>query len=279
VTADHSQHPDLPPFPIEEVARFPLPGMVAPTDIAFSPDDRFITYLWSADGGQTRQLYAFDLATGEQRVVVQPPAADTSDEKLSRDEQLRRERQRQLATGVTRYAWARSADRLLIPLQSGICVQDGVDASLRVVVAGGQPAIDPQLSPDGAWVAFVRDSELYVVSADGGAPRQLTFGARVNGWTHGVAEYIAQEEMGRSHGFWWSPDSRWLAFTEVDESPVPLYTIAHQGRDDVGEEAREEHHYPFAGEANAVVRLGVVGIEEPTPVWMDLGAAEDQYLA
>ena len=101
------------------------------------------------------------------------------------------------------------ANRLLIPLQGALYVQDGEGAPLREIVPSGQhPALDPQLSPDGAWVAYVQDAELYVVSADGGAPRQMTDGARGTGKTHGLAEYIAQEEMGRSHGFWWSPDSR-----------------------------------------------------------------------
>jgi dipeptidyl-peptidase-4 len=268
------------PFAIEEVARFPLPGMTQPTDIAFSPDDRWVTYLWSAEGGPTRQLYAYDPNTGEQRVVVQPPAGEASDQNLSLEEALRRERARQLGTGVTRYAWARHANRLLIPLQVGVCVQDGIDAPLRVVIPRGEhPAIDPQISPDGAWVAYVQDGELHAVSADGGSPRQLTFGGRENGCVRGVAEYIAQEEMGRAHGFWWSADGRWLAFAEVDESHVPLYHIAHQGKDLTGEAAQEEHRYPFAGAANAVVRLGVISVDGGSPLWLDLGPDEDIYLA
>ena len=47
-----------------------------------------------------------------------------------------------------------------------------------------------------------------VVPAAGGAARQLTFGAQESGRTHGLAEYIAQEEMGRQQGFWWSPDEQ-----------------------------------------------------------------------
>jgi dipeptidyl-peptidase 4 len=50
------------------------------------------------------------------------------------------------------------------------------------------------------------------------------------GLTHGLAEYIAQEEMGRSHGFWWSPDSR-FGFEEVDETHIPVYRIVHQGKE------------------------------------------------
>lgn len=65
--------------------------------------------------------------------------------------------------------------------------------------------------------------------------------------THGLAEYIAQEEMERRTGFWWSPDSRFIAFTEVDASDVPEFRIMHQGKAAVGPEAEENHAYPFAG--------------------------------
>ena len=130
--------------------------------------------------------------------------------------------------------------------------------SVKLCPAGEHPALDPQLSPDGAWIAYVRDAELYVVAAEGGAPRQITDGARGTGKTHGLAEYIAQEEMGRSHGFWWSPDSARIAFTEVDETHIPVYRIVHQGKDATGEGAQEDHRYPFAGQPNATVRLGVV---------------------
>ncbi len=268
------------PIPLEDVARYPLPGMVAPSAVAFSPDDELVTYLWSAEGTLSQQLYAFDPESGEQRLLVVPPGGGDTEATLSPEEKLQRERARSRALGVTRYAWAKHASRLLIPLNGEIYVQDGPGAPLRKVVAKeGGPALDPQLSPDGSRVAFVRDAELYVVPAEGGDPRQITEGARGTGRTHGLAEYIAQEEMDRHHGFWWSGDGERLAFTEVDETHVPLYRIVHQGRDEVGGGAQEDHAYPFAGQLNARVRLGVVSVEGGPVTWMDLGAEEDVYLA
>ena len=62
-------------------------------------------------------------------------------------------------------------------------------------------------------VAFVQDSEVFVMPMDGSAAaRQVTFGARGTGRTNGVADFIAQEEMGRMEGFWWSTDSTHVAF-------------------------------------------------------------------
>ncbi len=264
----------------EDVATYPLPGMAIPGDFAFSPDDRLITSLYSPNESLTRQLYALDAESGEQRLLVAPPGDGTTEESVSLEEALRRERQRQRALGVTQYAWARHANRLLVPLHGALFVQDGDGAPLREILPSRpQPALDPQLSPDGAWVAYVRNAELSVVAADGGEPRQLTDGARRTGRTHGLAEFIAQEEMGRPHGFWWSPDSQQIAFTEVDETQIPVYRITHQGKDTTGEGAQEDHRYPFAGMPNATVRLGVIPVAGGVPVWMDLGAEQDQYLA
>jgi len=274
----------VPELPLEAVVTYPLPGMAIPGAIAWSPDDRLITCLFSPDRGLTRQLYAFDPETGERRLLLAPTDGGATEENISLEEQLRRERLRQRELGVTQYAWARRFNRILVPLRGDIYIQDGPDAPLRKIVdSNGVPALNPRLSPDGALVAYVQDSELYVVSADGGEPRQLTSGARGTGKTHGLAEYVAQEEMARRQGFWWSRDGKWLAFEQVDETHIPIYRIVHQGKDATGDGAQEDHRYPFAGAPNARVRLGVVpatgsgGAGEP--VWMDLDADEDIYLA
>ncbi|MGN6674380.1 MAG: DPP IV N-terminal domain-containing protein [Thermomicrobiales bacterium] len=264
---------------VEDIATYPLPGMVVPDSFAFSPDDRLLAYLHSPERSLTQQLFMRDLASGAEQVFVTPPAGGTTEATVSLEEALRRERQRQRAIGVTQFAWTGAGDQVLVPLQGALWVQNGPNAQLRQLVGGDPaPVLDAQSSPDGALIAYVQDAELYVVPAEGGEPRQLTHGARGSGQTHGLAEYIAQEEMGRSHGFWWSPDSQWLAFTAVDETHIPTYRIVHQGKDVTGVGAQEVHRYPFAGQPNAHVRLGVVAIAGGEPRWLDLGA-EDGYLA
>lgn len=270
--------PSVPALTPEDVARQPLPGLIAPSDLAFSPDDRLVSFLWSPEGSLTRQLFGFDPETGARRVIV-APSEGTTEEGISREEALQRERLRQLTLGVTQYAWARGANRLLIPLRGGIFVQDGVDGPPRPVVPPGPaPALDPRFSPDGSAIAFVREGDLWVVSVDRECARPITRGAREAGVTRGLAEFIAQEEMHRREGFWWSPDGTQLAYAEVDERHIPIYRIVHQGKDAVGADAQEDHAYPFAGRDNARVRLGVVPASGGETVWMDLGD-DDVYLA
>ena len=265
-------------IPIEEIAKFPPPGMSTPVSFSFSPDDTLLTYLYGPDQSPTRQLYALDTETGESRVIqasVDPDAVD-----LSLEEQLLRQRQRQLGEGIVRYSWAGKRDVILIPAQSGVYLKDGIDSPARLLVSSESgPVLNPQLSPNGSMVAFVRDSQIYIASVDDGAIRQITHGARGTGKTHGLAEYIAQEEMNQLSGFWWSKDSAHIAFKEVDETHIPVYRIVHQGSGDTGPSAQEDHRYPFAGQPNAKVRLGVASTSTLETVWMDLGDDEDIYLA
>jgi dipeptidyl-peptidase 4 len=271
----------LPTIPYEDVAALPLPGMSFPVRISFSPDGKYITFLDSPEGSLVRRLYAFDPQTGQRHLLLTAPGEGATEENLSLEEKLRRERQRQHDLGVTTYAWSPRGGNLLLPLPDGLYIWYGVQGEQprKLMSTERGPVLDPRFSPDGEWVAFVQNSELWVIAAGGGVAVQLTRGAAERGCTNGLAEYIAQEEMGRGQGYWWSPDSSQLAFEEVDENHIPIYRIFHQGKEKLGEEAQEDHRYPFAGQANARVRMGVVDRQGGSPIWMDLGPETDIYLA
>lgn len=268
------------PLTFEDIATYPLPGTAAPTQLAFSPDGAHLTYLFSGEGSLVQSLYACPTGGGAAEVCVTPPGAGDTEEGLSLEEKLRRERLRERGLGVTRYAWAAERARLCVPISGAVYVQDGVTGALmEVVPRGEEPALDPRLSPSGEHLAYVQDAELYVVPALGGAAVQVTSGARGTGKTNGLADYIAEEEMHRHAGFWWAPDGARLAFTQVDEQHIPAYRILHQGKDQVGEGAEEDHRYPFAGAENPRVRLGLVGREGGEVRWLEWQGEGDEYLA
>ncbi|XP_054799097.1 uncharacterized protein LOC129303663 isoform X1 [Prosopis cineraria] len=270
-------------FPIEEIVQYPLPGCVVPSSISFSPDDNFIAYLFSPDQTLNRKVFVVDLKTSEQDLIFSPPDGGLDESNISSEEKLRRERLRELGFGVTQYEWVKTTNSkkkaIIVPLPAW-------ETKLKLPGIPGLPIIDPHLSPDGSMLAYVRDSELRVLDMFNNELKQLTHGAKANGLSHGLAEYIAQEEMDRKTGYWWSPDSKYIAFTEVDYSGIPLFRIMHEGKSSVGFEAQEDHPYPFAGASNAKVRLGVVSIAGGSTTWMDLLCGgmdhhnnEEEYLA
>lgn len=268
---------------LADVAHYPRPGLDAPKNVAFTPDSQKVTYLLGEPGSLVQELWSYNMESGTRRQVTELTGGRASDgASFSLNEELRRERSRTRESGVTRYQFARTADDnslvLLVPFDGRLYLVR--DEESMTPLPESEEALDAQLSPDGSRAAFVRSGELYVVPTHGTErPRALTEGAAVDeGVTNGLAEYIAQEEMDRETGYWWSPDGARLAFVRVDSRHIPRYPIVHQGKESV---AVEEHRYPFVGARNAVVRLGVVAVDgHPGDVtWMDLGIDDDIYLA
>ncbi|KAJ7959345.1 Dipeptidyl peptidase [Quillaja saponaria] len=278
-------------FPVEDIVQYPLPGYVAPTSISFSPDDKLITYLFSPDHSLNRRVFAFDLKTCKQELLFSPPDGGLDESNISPEEKLRRERLRERGLGVTRYEWVNTSSKtkvIMVPLPAGIYFHDisYPKPELKLASRSNSPIIDPHLSPDGKMLSYIRDSELHVLNLSSNESKQLTYGAKGDALTHGLAEYIAQEEMDRKNGYWWSLDSKFIAFTEVDSSGVPLFRIMHQGKNLVGSDAQEDHPYPFPGASNVKVRLAVVSVAGGSITWMDLlcggtnmQSYEEEYLA
>ncbi|KAL0382439.1 UNVERIFIED_CONTAM: Dipeptidyl aminopeptidase 4 [Sesamum calycinum] len=275
-------------FPVEEIVQYPLPGYTVPISVSFSPDDSLIAYLFSPDQSLYRKVFVFDPKSGKHELFFSPPDGGLDENNLSAEEKLRRERSRERGLGVTRYEWVKTSSkrkRVIVLLPAGIYIQDTASQpELKLQSASCSTIIDPHVSPDGTMLAYVRDNELHVLNLLYNMSKQLTVGANENSITHGLAEYIAQEEMDRKNGYWWSLDSKYIAFTEVDSSEIPRFRIMHQGKNSVGSDAQEDHAYPFAGSSNVKVRLGVISASGGPVSWMDLYCGGDrvedeEYLA
>jgi len=263
------------PVTAAEVAKLPAPGSVVPGAFGFAPDGKSLSFLMSESTSLNRVLWRMELPDGEPRVVARPPGEGDTEATLSEAEKLRRERQRLRDTGITQVVRAEQKDVAVFPLLGDLFLQRGTGALERLTQTE-TPELDPKLNREATKVAFVRESELYVLDIASKKETQLSRGA-AEGLTHGLAEFIAQEEMDRSSGFWWSPDGARIAYQETDERHIPLYTIVHQGDERI---AQETHRYPFPGQANAKVRLGVVATDGGETRWLELAKpGEDVYLA
>jgi Dipeptidyl aminopeptidases/acylaminoacyl-peptidases len=246
-----------------------------------APDGSRVTFLRGKDSDRNRlDLWEYDIASGQTRLLVDSSVVLPGEEVLSDEEKARRERQRIAAlSGIVDYQWSPDGKALLFPLGGELYFYDlaksGKDA-VRKLTDGGGFATDPKISPKGGFVSFIRDRNLWVIELASGRETQLTRdGSDVIG--NGVAEFVADEEMDRHTGYWWAPDDSAIAFARIDETPVPV-----QKRYEVYPDRTEviEQRYPAAGDDNVLVQLGVIAPKAGAKArWIDLGADQDIYLA
>ncbi|KAF1692127.1 DPP IV N-terminal domain-containing protein [Pseudoxanthomonas koreensis] len=246
-----------------------------------SPDGTRVTFLRGKDSDRNRlDLWEYDIASGQTRLLVDSSVVLPGTETLSDAEKARRERQRIAAySGIVDYQWAPDGKALLFPLGGELYFYDlgrtGA-AAVRRLTRGEGFATDPRISPRGGHASFIRGRNLWTIDLASGEEVQLTFdGSDTIG--NGVAEFVADEEMDRHTGYWWAPDDSAIAFARIDESPVPVqkrYEV-YADRTDV-----VEQRYPAAGDRNVLVQLGVVAPKAGAkPQWIDLGPERDIYLA
>jgi dipeptidyl-peptidase-4 len=266
-------------LPVERL--FDAPDLQGPSlrQMRFSPDGKLVSYLRARDDAPTVfDLWAYDVARRAHRQLLDSRALAPEEGRLSAEEEARRERQRIAALrGIVDYQWSPDSGSLLVPLAGDLYHYDlrkPASGAVRRLTATEAFETDAKFSPRGRYVSFVRDQDLYAIEVATGAERRLTTGG---GGTisHGVAEFIAQEEMDRDTGYWWSPDERHLAYARVDESPVAQI---ERFEIDAGGVRVLKQRYPATGTANAKVTLAILALESGTLAWCDLGE-KDYYLA
>uniref|UniRef100_UPI0030F48546 S9 family peptidase n=1 Tax=Phenylobacterium sp. TaxID=1871053 RepID=UPI0030F48546 len=187
----------------------------------------------------------------------------------------RRERQGVQTRGVVAYDWDEEGRFILVPVEGDLWLYTVADGKISRLTNSAADEIDAKVSPLGGLVSFVRDDNLFVMRSQGGAERALTTdGTELKSW--GTADYIAQEEMARQTGYWWSPDETRIALTHVDQSGVDVVE-----RLDIGATGATivNQRYPRVGRPNSVVDLYVADVATGARVKIDLGAETDIYLA
>jgi dipeptidyl-peptidase-4 len=166
-------------------------------------------------------------------------------------EAARRERLREVTTGITDFSSDTSARAVAFVLDGSLYRVDTTTGDIQHVPHEGS-VIDPRMSPDGTWIAFVSGNALHLSNgACLSAPESDTV-------TYGLADFIAAEELDRHRGTWWFSDSTTLLVERSDEAPVPIRWIG-----DPAQPEREPipHRYPQAGCANPQVSLHVVTLD------------------
>ncbi|MCQ8883146.1 DPP IV N-terminal domain-containing protein [Pseudoalteromonas shioyasakiensis] len=264
------------PLTLERIFDDPSLAGKAPVQLKFSPDGSRVTYLQGKTDDYNRyDLWEYNLKDNKNRLLVDSAALFSGPENLSDEEKARRERQRIFGKGILEYKWSKDGKALLFPLNGDLYYYELNSAKSRKLTDTEAFETDARFSPKGHYVSFIREQNLYALNLKTGQEIQLSKdgGGVIK---NGMAEFVAQEEMGRMTGYWWSGDESKIAYTRVDESPVKEAIRNEIYADEV---KLFNQRYPFTGTDNVKIQLGVVSINNQKTDWVDLGDEQDIYIA
>ena len=242
--------------------------------IAWTPDSKQISFFESNATGKVgrTELWAVDVASGQRRVIL---SAEKLESVLPADAE-----QSTQATGLGRHApaeyqWAPGGSALLFQGATSLAWFDLKTQTSRGLVSGKERIADPKISPDGKYVSFVRNHNLWLVSVADGKERAFTEGGTEE-VRKGELDWVYPEELEITTAYWWAPDSSAIAYFHMDESKVAKYPLVDFSSP-TGE--AEEERYPPAGGGNPTVRVFVALVGGGEAHAMDTGENADIYIA
>jgi len=232
----------------------------------WAPDGRHFVYrngksvmLYDVPGKNEKELLSLDSL---ERAAVRPP------EEPHFDWQNRR-------VNESSIAWSHSGNELLISSGGDLFLWHKDTGKWDQLTATSVPERDPKLSPDGSRVAFRREHDLYTMEIASRKISRITNDGSAT-LLNGELDWVYPEELDLGTAFWWSPDSRSIAYLQFDISHEFIYPQVNL----LGTRAEAEpERYPQAGTPNPEVRLGVIPADGGATRWMDLGEARDHLLA
>jgi dipeptidyl-peptidase-4 len=239
----------------------PLIG-TPPEGLVWSPDGKHLTYR-IGDELLEREPWADKarVVVSRSQFVAMTGAVDSEED---RDHRAR--------YGMASYLWAPDSEDLLFDVNGRLWLYDlRKGTGKQVANAGEASGDDPKFSPDGRSLSFVREHGLAVVRLDEpGRPLKRLAPAPDASTLNGEVDWIYLEELEARSNYFWSPDSKQIAYLQMNEAAVPQYPIT----DWIPTHATvEEQRYPQPGDANPAVRVGVVGVRDQDggkTVWVTL---------
>jgi dipeptidyl-peptidase-4 len=241
--------------------------------LAWTPDGKGLTYFETKGFGKDAktELWVMDAVSGERRLLV---AADKLESILPAESSKPTQ-----ATGLGRrapsqYQWSPDDAGILFQGPTALGWLDMKSQTGRTLVSGKAAIADPKISPDGRFVSFIRDHNVWVVSVADGKERAVTQGGTEE-IRKGELDWVYPEELDIRTAYWWAPDSSAIAYLEMDERKVSQYPLVDFSSPS-GE--AEMERYPVAGGANPIVRVLVASLNGSEPRAMDTGAETEIYI-
>src|SRR5260221_276337 len=239
--------------------------------MTWMPDGASVSYLETRGSGKEarKELWSVSAATGEKKLLL---SAEKLEAVLPEDKSKPTQ-----ATGLGRrapaeYRWAPNGTAILFVGPNSLSWYDSKSEQASVLLSGKTAIADVKISPDGNWVSFVREHNLYAISTAGGKEHALTTGGTEE-IRKGELDWVYPEELAISTAYWWAPDSSAVAFLEMDERKVTKYPMVDF--ESFSGEAEQEQ-YPVAGGQNSIVHAYVVGAGGGTKRPKDTGDVTDR---
>jgi len=265
--------PPVKPLTIEAI--FAPGGLTgrAPENTEWSPDGSKLTFVQRDDAGEHGELWYVDAGTGEKKILLSAAklASLAPDYNKVKDE---RERERLTRYHVAAYLWAPDSRRLIFDSQGQLWLFDLATGTAVQFTSAPDPSGDPKFSPDGSHVSYVRKHNLYVRPVSGKGEKQLTKDTGDNLF-NGDIDWVYTEELAVRSNYFWSPDSKQIVFLHMDETKVPSYPLVNLIPT---HPTVDNEKYPKVGDANPVVKLGVVDADKGKVRWISLTTDEETYI-
>jgi dipeptidyl-peptidase-4 len=248
-------------------------GGRGPETVEWSPDGTKLTFVQRDEKGEKGELWYADTATGEKKVLVSAEKLAALDPDVNKVKN-EREKERRTRYHVAAYLWAPDSKHLIFDSQGQLWLYDLGSETAVQFTSASDPSGDPKFSPDGGRIAYERKHNLYVRPVGGDSEKQLTHDTG-DSLFNGDIDWVYAEELAVRSNYFWSPDSKEIAFLHMDETNVPVYPITdwmptHPSVDN--------EKYPKVGDPNPVVKLGVVDPEKGKVRWISLTTDAESYV-
>ncbi len=248
----------------------PITG-IAPKAVLWMPDSRRVSFLLDEGEGDEKRthLMAARLPDGKRETLC---IIDT----ISVPEDLRSGEKTTFSFGS--YVWSKKDEVAAFRFKGDIFTLNAKTGEIARQTRTAAAEDNVTFAPDGRTIGFTRQNDMWTLDLTTGKETRLTTTGS-DSLLNGVLDWVYMEELftrGDVQGYWWSPNSRAIAYLQIDESPVRSFAIVDFSK--VYNTATEQH-YPKAGFPNPIVRVGVYSMDTKKTTWMKVNTADDSYVA
>jgi len=248
-------------------ATMSLTGKAGPRSVNWIDDGNRYSYIAINDSTKWEEIRSFDPSTGKDDLIFSVKGVNFPDSNKQ--------------FTYRSFQWAHDSRHILfesnfrkIYRRSGISDYYVYSLSDKTLKLAAKDARTAELSPDGSMVGYERDGNMFVYDFSSKKEFQLTNDATENIF-NGHYDWVYEEEFGQAQAWNWSPDSKYIAYWQFDESSVPVVQITnYEGLHNKWERIP----IPQVGDPNPTVKIGVVDVKTHKKIWLDPGIEGDYYI-